>query len=90
LAIVFPPVLNSCTRCRACIIIFSFDGHELRRPIDADWSPKVTGITAIFRFIPDCMPFIFPLKTGILRGNPMHTTLYIIQQFQAFFKLCQG
>ena len=28
------------------------DGHELRRPIHADWSPEITGLAATFRFIP--------------------------------------
>ncbi len=34
------------------LVCFSFDGHELRRPIDADWSPEITGFAATFRFIP--------------------------------------
>ncbi|MDY5220541.1 MAG: hypothetical protein ACI4O8_09205 [Aristaeellaceae bacterium] len=75
MAIVFPPDFELMHTLPGVLLCFSFDGHELRRPIDADWSPEIPGACRNLPVHP-CrrVRLIFPLKTGIFAQKSPHTT----------------
>ena len=57
------------------------DGHELRRPIHADWSPEITGLAATFRFIPvGASRLVILSRPGSRYLQAPLATLCIIQQ----------
>ena len=69
------------------LLCFSFDGHELRRPIDADWSPEIPGACRNLPVHP-CrrMRLIFPLENRHFCAEiPAHDLLIILQN-PVFFK----
>ena len=69
------------------LLCFSFDGHELRRPIDADWSPEIPGACRNLPVHP-CRRarLIFPLKNRHFCAEISAHDLLIIPQNPVFFK----
>ena len=69
------------------LLCFSFDGHELRRPIDADWSPEIPGACRNLPVHP-CRRarLIFPLKNRHFCAEIPAHDLLIIPQNPVFFK----
>ncbi len=69
------------------LLCFSFDGHELRRPIDADWSPEIPGACRNLPVHP-CrrVRLIFPLENRHFCAEIPAHDLLIIPQNPVFFK----
>lgn len=69
------------------LLCFSFDGHELRRPIDADWSPEIPGACRNLPVHP-CrrVRLIFLLENRHFCAEIPAHDLFIIPQNPVFFK----
>ena len=69
------------------LMLFLTDGHELRRPIDADWSPEITGVCRNLPVHP-CRraPVIFPTENRHFERKSSAHDFPIIPQIGFFFK----